>query len=157
MSTLFNIRIESVVGPTVRARFDVCHPDQWDVPVSKNIALQVVVEMFGDMKLGLGFTVGRQPFSMQEAADGIARHEQKARLEHWLELLNRDSASFLAEAEKAIIEVHLENEEGNPKQKENDPDPKATLVFTMTDASTLAHVATGFSFGSAMCDCRLWM
>ena len=45
LSTLFKIRIKMAVGPTVRVRFEVCHPDQWGVLASKNFALKVVIEI----------------------------------------------------------------------------------------------------------------
>lgn len=157
MSTLFNIRIELIVGPTVWARFDVCHPDQWDVPASKNFALLVVVETYDNMKQGLGFHGQRPPMTREEAVKVIARHPQRAKLEHWLELYKRfDGPSFAAEADEAILEVELVNQEGNPKRDEGDQYPKATMVFTVRDPSILAHVVGGLSFGSAMCDCRLW-
>jgi hypothetical protein len=157
MSTLFNIRIELVVGPTVWARFEVCHPDQWDVPASKNFALLVVVETYDDMKQGFGFHGQRQPMSREEAANLVLTHPQRAKLERWLELYKRfDGPAFAAEADEAILDVELVNEDGNPKQEEGDSYPKATLVFTVRDATILTHVAGGFSFDSAMCDCRLW-
>ena len=157
MSTLFDIRIELVVGPMVWARFEVCHPDQWDVPATKNFALLVVVETYDNMKLGLGFHGHGQPMSQEEAGKLAATHPQRAKLERWLELYRSfDGPSFAAEATEAIVDVELVNEDGNPKQQERDPDPKATMVFTVKDQTILTHLAGGFSFDSAMCDCSLW-
>jgi hypothetical protein len=157
MSALFRVRIELVGGSTVWTRFEVCHPDQWDVPASKNIALQVVVEMYDNLRQGLGFGAQRQPMSPGEAAKLVASHPQRAKLERWLELYERfDGPSFTAEADEAILVVELVNEEGNPRQKQTDPDPKATMVFAVSDPSILTHLAGGFCFDSAMCDCRLW-
>ena len=157
MSTLFNIHLDLVVGPTVWARFEVCHPDQWDVPSTKTIALLVVVEVYDNMRQGIGLYDHRQPFARAEAAKLIANHPQNAKLQQWLDLYRRyDALSFAAEADEAILVVQLTNEDGNPKKEERDPYPKATLVFTVKDSTILTHVASGFSFGSAMCDCRLW-
>jgi hypothetical protein len=157
MSTLFHIRIQLVAGPAVWARFEVCHPDQWDVPATKTFALLVVVETYDNMKQGFGFAGQRQPMSQEEAARIAATHPQRPKLERWLELYRRfDGPSFAAEADGAILDVELVNEEGNPKREEGDPYPKATMVFTVKDATILAHVAGGFSFESAMCDCRFW-
>jgi len=98
MSTLFDIHIELVAGPTVWTRFEVCHPDQWDVPATKNIALMVIVEAYDNMKQGLGFAAQRQPMSRQEAAKLVGTHPQRAKLERWLELYRRfDGPSFAAE------------------------------------------------------------
>jgi len=95
--------------------------------------------------------------SKSEAASLAATHPQHTKLEHLLELFRQfDGPSFAAEAKKEILEVELENQESNPKQLEVDPDPKATMVFTVRDEKMLAHVAAGFSFDSAMCECRLW-
>jgi hypothetical protein len=156
MSTTFNIRIELAVGPTVWARLEVCHPDVWDVPATKTFALMVVVETYDDMKKGW-FYGQHQPMSRIEAANLIANHPQRAKLEHWLELYGRfDGPSFTAEADEAILDVELVNEEGNPKQEMGDADPKATMVFTVKDATIVTHVVGGFMFDSAMCDCRFW-
>ena len=57
---------------------------------------------------------------------------------------------------EAILDVQLTNVDGNPKKEEGDPHPKATLVFTVKDSTILTHVASGFRFDSAMCDCSLW-
>lgn len=158
MSTLFDIHIELVVGSTVWARFEVCHPDQWDVPATKAIALLVVVEVYREMKEGFGFhRANNRPTTQEEAAKLAERHPAKARLEQWLGWYSRfDGLAFAEAAEEAILDVELSNEDGNPKQAEGDPYPRATLVFSATDAAILAHMAGGFSFDSAMCDCSLW-
>jgi hypothetical protein len=157
MSTLFNIHIELVVGPTAWARFEVCHPDQWDVPATKTFALLVIVEMYDNMKQGLGFASQPQALAKQEATKIVATHPQRERLEYWLDLYTKsDGQSFTAEAEKTILDVELVNEDGNPKDKEGDPYPKATMVFTTKDPAVLSHMVTGFRFDSAMCDCRFW-
>jgi len=157
MYTLFDIHIELVVGPTVWARFEVCHPDQWNVPASKNFALLVIVEIYRDMMEGLGFAGQQQPISREAANKLIATHPRRAKLDHWLELYNRyDGTTFAAEAAQAVVEVELTKEENNPKKEEGGPDPKATLVFTVADAEIIAHVVGGFKFGSAMCDCTYW-
>jgi len=109
------------------------------------------------MKQGIGFHKEHQPMSKGEAASLVATHPQRTKLEHLLELFSQfDGPSFAAEAKNEILEVELENQESNPKQSEVDPDPKATMVFTVRDEKMLAHVASGFSFDSAMCECRLW-
>jgi hypothetical protein len=158
MSTIFDIRIELVIGPTVWARFEVCHPDQWEVPATKAIALLAVVEVYREMKRGFGFhRANNRPMSQLEAKELVERHPEKARLEQWLGLYMRfDGPGFAAEAEEAILGVELTNQDGNPKQGEGDPYPRATLVFTVRDAAILAHMASGFNFDSAMCDCSYW-
>jgi len=157
MSTLFHIRIELVVGPTVWARFEVCHPDQWDVPATKTFALLAIVEAYDNMKEGFVYAEQRQPIRRDEAIKLATTHPHRAKLERWLELYRRfDGPAFAAEANEEILEVQLVNEDGNPKQEEGDPYPKATMVFTVKDATILTHVVGGFSFGSAMCDCSLW-
>ena len=65
-------------------------------------------------------------------------------------------AQFRAEAEEAITDVHLEDEVGNPKAAEDDPDQKAPLVFTVADAAWLSHMVAGTHFGSAMYDFEGW-
>jgi hypothetical protein len=158
MSTLFDIRIELVAGPMVWARFEVCHPDQWDVPATKAIALLVVVEVYREMKDGFGFQrSNNRPMSQAEAAELVERHPRKSELEQWLGLYRRfDGPAFAAEAEEATLDVELTNADGNPKQAEGDPYPRATLVFTARDAAILAHMAGGFCFDTAMCDCSFW-
>jgi hypothetical protein len=157
MSTIFNVRIELVVGPKVWSRFEVCHPVQWNVPSTKSIALLVVVEAYDNMKRGFGFSAHRQPISREEAVTLISTHAQQSKLERWLELYNRfDGKSFATEADEAILDVQLANEDGNPKINDGDPHPKATLVFTVKDEAILAHIVGGFYFGSAICDCRFW-
>jgi hypothetical protein len=158
MSTLFDIRVELAVGPTVWARFEVCHPDQWVVPATKAIALLVVVEVYREMKQGFGFQrSNNRPMSQAEAAALVERHLEKPRLERWLGLYKQfDGRAFAAAAEVAILEVELTNEDGNPKQAEGDSHPRATLVFTVRDAAVVAHMAVGFNFDSAMCDCSYW-
>jgi hypothetical protein len=157
MSTLFRIRFEFVAGPIVWTRFQVCHPDQWDVPASKSFALLVIVETYDNMKQGFGFAGQRQPMSREEAGRLAATHPRREKLERWLELYRRfDGPSFSAEADEAILDVELVNEEGNPKRQDGDPNPKATMVFRVRDAAILTHVAGGFRFDSAMCDCRFW-
>src|SRR5262249_10431106 len=151
----FHIRIELVVGPTVWARFEVCHPDQWDVPSTKTFALLAIVEVYHNMKQGFEFAGCHQPILRNEAARLVATHPQRAKLDRCLDLYRRfDGPAFAAEADDAILEVDLVNEDGNPKREEGDPDPRATMVFTVKDATILAHVVGGFSFDSAMCDCR---
>jgi len=81
MSFLFNIRIELVVRPVVWVRFEVCHPDQWEVPATKTFALVVIVEAYDNMKQGFGFVGRHQPISRAEAAKLIATHPQSAVLE----------------------------------------------------------------------------
>jgi hypothetical protein len=158
MSTLFDIRVELVVGPTAWVRFEVCHPDQWEVPATKGIALLVVVEVYREMKEGFGFhRANNRPMSQAEAAEAVERHPEKARLEGWLKLYRRfDGPAFAAAAEEAILGVELTNEVSNPKQAEGDPHPRATMVLTARDAATLSHMASGFNFDSAMCDCSYW-
>lgn len=158
MSTLFDIRVELVVGPTAWVRFEVCHPDQWDVPATKGIALLVVVEVYREMKQGSGFyRANNRPMSQLEAAALVERHPEKTRLEHWLGLYRQfDGLAFAAEAGEAILSVELTNEDENPKRAEGDPYPRATMVFTVRDAAVLAHMAGGFNFDSAMCDCSYW-
>src|SRR5262245_15546018 len=158
MSTLFDIRVELVVRPPGWARFEVCHPDQWDVPVTKAIALLVVVEVYREMKEGFGFhRENNCPMSQVEAKGLVERHPEKARLEQWLGLHRQfNGPAFAAEAEQAILGVELTNEDGNPKQEEGNPYPRATMVFTVRDAAILAHMAGGFNFDSAMCDCSYW-
>ena len=157
MSILFNIRIEMVVGPKVWARFEVCYPDQWNVPATKTFALLVVVETYDNMKQGFGFGDRQQPMSRREASNLVAAHPLKEEMEHWLELYKRfDGVTFTAEADETIVDVELISEEGNPKQNDGDPAPKATMVFTVKDATVLSHLTGGFGFDSAMCDCYLW-
>ena len=95
MSTLFHISIELVAGPTVWARFEVCHPDQWDVPRSKDFALLVVVEIYDDMKRGFEFGSHHQPISRDEAGRVVATHSQREKVEHWLELYSGMTAKPL--------------------------------------------------------------
>lgn len=144
----------------VWARFEVCHPDQWEVPATKSIALQVVVEVYRAMKDGgYGFhhENNRRLMSQEEAAALIARHPAKERLERWLDLARRfDGPGFTTEAEEAILGVELTNEEGNPRQTEDDPHPRAMMVFTVRDAAVLAHMAGGLKFDSAMCESSRW-
>jgi hypothetical protein len=157
MSTLSHIRIELVVGPTVWVRFEVCHPDQWDVPTTKTFALLALVEAYHNMKEGFVYAEQGQPIRRDEAVRLARTHPQRAKLERWLELYGRfDAPSFTTEADDSILEVELVNEDGNPKRGEGDPYPKATMVFTVKDAAILAHVLGGFEFDSAMCDCRYW-
>ncbi|MDY3558382.1 hypothetical protein R5W23_005475 [Gemmata sp. JC673] len=157
MSTLFNIRVELVAGPTAWARFEVCHPDQWDVPATKAIALLVVVEVYREMKEGFGFHRTNRPMSRSEAAGLVTQHPARERLDRWLDLYMRfDGPAFAATAEEAIAGVELTGEDGNPKRAEGDPDPRATMVFTARDAAILSHMTGGFDFDSAMCDCSYW-
>jgi len=155
---MFDIRVELVVGPTAWVRFEVCHPDQWDVPATKAIALLVVVEVYREMQDGCGFhRSNNRPLSQEEAKELTERHPEKARLERWLDLYRQfNGPAFAAEAEEAIVSVELTNEDGNPKQAEGDPHPQATMVFTARDAGILSHMAGGFKFDSAMCDCSYW-
>jgi hypothetical protein len=192
MSTLFRVKIESVSGATVKARFEVCHPDQWEVPGSASFALQTVVEVFWNMKMGYRLHGNDgHPIAEVEAALRVREHPHRAQLEAWLELAHgktvpiseeeykrlgssgrreekvagyglRDDVyykfydpeytRFVAEATRAIVEVHLEDEVGNPKQDDNDPDPEATLVFTVRDAAHLFHMVEGVCFEAAMYD-----
>ena len=95
--------------------------------------------------------------SQAQAKEIVERHPERPRLEQWLGLYRRfDGPGFAAEAEQAILEVELTNEDGNPKQAEGDPYPRATLAFTMRDSAILAHMTGGFNFDSAMCDCSFW-
>jgi hypothetical protein len=189
MSELFELKILAVSGATAKVRFEVCHPDQWDVPGSKNVALQTVVETYWSMKMG--YLWDEQPLTEDQAKTRVDLHKHRATLEAWLELahgkkleITEDEynrlndggggdetlsgwgmsdgayhkhyptayAQFNAEAEQAIVEVHLEDEEGNPKANEDDADPKGTLVFTVKDASWLSHMEVGTHWGSAMYD-----
>jgi hypothetical protein len=122
MSTLFDIRVELVAGPTAWVRFEVCHPDQWEVPATKAIALLVVVEVYREMKDGFGFhRENDRPMSREKTAPLIARHPAKARLEQWGGHYEKfDGPAFRSATEEAILGVVLTNQDGNPKQAEGD-------------------------------------
>ena len=210
MSATFTITIESVSGCTARCRVEVCHPDQWDVPSTKNIALQTVVDVFHNFKEGLlGIFGPERPLILKrEAAILIRVHPRQHELDYWLGLdhgrkvvideaeyrhleehgsddenvchwgrssvyyerdpenpgryiesggvfykeYREDYVQFCAEAENAVVEVHLEDEVGNPKCQDGDEFPKATLVFSMRDPSFLFHFVEGYRFDSAMID-----
>ena len=124
-----------------------------------NIApLLVVIETYDDMKQGFGFSRQHQPMSRNEAANLIATHPQRSKLEHWLELYRRyDGHSFTAEADEAVLDVGLVNEDGNPKQGEGEFRPEGDDgVHGERRHGILTHVVGGFKFDSAMCDCHLW-
>jgi hypothetical protein len=194
MSTNFQIKIESVSGETVRAHFTVCNPDHWRVPCTRNIALQTIVEIYLNMKMGFIFEDdAKQPIDEDQAAEIVRAHPRQAQLEYWLELAqgksvpiteqeferlnsNRDEweeglasigsrddgvyhkqyrpeySRFLHEAQEEILEVHLDNERGNPRRNEDDPDPEAVLVFTVRDALHLAHLVEGYYYDTSMYD-----
>src|SRR5437762_818900 len=155
MSDLFDARVEAVAGDTARIRFEVCHPDQWNVPDTKNFALQALIDAYWTMKMGYIWG-DHQPASTSALMRRAADHPHRGLLEEWLELahgrdvaitaaeyerLERDGygdepiaslhfdttgwyknyktqyAAFIAAAERAIISVELEDEEGNPKQE----------------------------------------
>ena len=85
MSELFTARVESVAGDTARIRFEVCHPDQWDVPGTKNFARQALLDAYWHMKMGYT-TGGPQPESTSALRRRAADHRQRDLLEGWLEL-----------------------------------------------------------------------
>jgi hypothetical protein len=194
MSDLFSARVEAVAGDTARIRFEVCHPDQWNVPDTKNFALQAVVDAYWNMKMG--YVLGdRQPASRGALKQRAADHPQRGLLEEWLELahgrnvaiteaeyerLARDGfgnepvaglhynpsgwyksygtqyAAFRAAAERAIISVELEDQEGNPKHELEDPDPKATIVLRVAEPGCLDHLVPGFTWATAIFDFTGW-
>jgi hypothetical protein len=63
-----------------------------------------------------------------------------------------DYNGFCAAADEVIVSARLENEEGNPKQEESDPDPSADLVFEVSDPALLSHLVAGVNWESAMYD-----
>ena len=153
VSALFNIQITRVAPPTVHARFEVCHPDQWNVPCSKGIALTTLVEIYKSLSQGIGATVEarRQSVAVTE------KHPAKPKLEAWHRIMEGwDGREFDRAASVAVTSVRLEDETGNPKQGIDDPGPAATLVFSVRDPDVLYHVQEGHSFQSAMCECELW-
>ena len=153
MSALFNIRITRVAPPSVHARFEVCHPDQWDVPCNKGIALTTVVEIYNSLSQGIGATAEAR----RRSIEATEKHPAKPQLDAWHSIMKRwDGHEFDRAADVAVTGVRLEDEVGNPKQAITDPDPAATLVFSVRDPDVLYHVKEGHSFQSAMCDCQLW-
>ena len=193
MSRNFQIEILAVSGETVRARFRVCNSDHWCVPCTRNIALQTIVEIYLNMKMGFIFEEeAEQPINEDQASEIVKAHPRQARLEYWLELAqgksvpitkkeferlnsNRDGweeglasigsdddvyhkqyrpeySRFLHEAQEEILEVHLDDEKGNPRRNEDDPDPEAILVFTVRDPLHLAHLVEGYYYDTSMYD-----
>jgi MoaA/NifB/PqqE/SkfB family radical SAM enzyme len=176
----------------VKARFQVCHPDVWEIPASANIALQAIVEAYWNMKMAYGMWEGtEQPISEEQASELVRTHPRQLQLEYWLELArgkrvlitaeefqrlkadepggekvagirssgdvyhkfyNPEYASFALASRQEITELHLEDEVGNPRKNDDDPDPQATLVFTVRDVMCLGHLVEGFHFDSAMFD-----
>jgi hypothetical protein len=194
MSELFSARVEGVAGDTARIRFEVCHPDQWNVPNTKNFALQALIDVYWRMKMG--YVLGNHQIASTSALKRrAADHPHRDRLEEWLGLahgrdvaiteaeyarLARDGfgteplvglhynpsgwyrsygtqyAAFMAAAERAVISVELEDEEGNPKREIEDPDPKATIVVRVVEPGWLEHLVSGFTWTTAIFDFTGW-
>jgi len=84
VSDLFEIRVLAVAGATARFHVETVHPDQYDVPASKNFALQLIVEAYWVM--GKGYLHGKQPFLPTEAAARVAAHPRGRELAALVEL-----------------------------------------------------------------------
>src|SRR5262245_4834794 len=85
MSELFHVEVLSVEGDRARVRFVVVHPDQWDVPATKNFALQAIVEAYWIEREGYAWGEA-QPLSKKAFAQLANDHAHKDTLERWLEL-----------------------------------------------------------------------
>jgi hypothetical protein len=85
MSSLFSVVVQGVEDGVGRVRFQVVHPDQWEVHGTRNVALQVLVEIYWFMREGYGFD-GEHARRGDLGAARAAAHPMAAELEQWLEL-----------------------------------------------------------------------
>lgn len=85
MSSLFSIVSLGVADGVGRARFEVVHPDQWDISGAKNIALQVLVEIYWYMREGFRFD-GEHARRTDLGAERASGHPMAGDLARWLEL-----------------------------------------------------------------------
>jgi hypothetical protein len=65
--------------------------------------------------------------------------------------------AFYADAERAIVEVRLEDEVAHPKRADFEPDPEATMVLRVADARWLSHLVPGMTWDSAIYDYEGWI
>jgi hypothetical protein len=101
MSDLFAVTILALDGATARVRFEVVHPDQWDVPATPNFALQVVTELYWIETEGWLWRT--QPITRDEARQLATSHPRRAELERWLELAHGRRVE-ITEAEHDALE-----------------------------------------------------
>ena len=169
MSALFEVRVESVSGPIARIRFEVCHPDQHNVPATKTFALMAVLQAFehgrttthahrAPLEEFLVLARGRREEISEEELGRLERFETdvSAKLSGWGIEDGVRFKQFLPEQERLAVaasevieEVHLEDEDNNPRAGTDAPAPRATLVLTTADASWLTHLEAGLRWQSA--------
>jgi hypothetical protein len=112
MSDLLALRVVALFGPALRVHVRTVHPDQLDVPCSKNVALQIVVDAYFAMKNGFLFEPAT-PIGRAERLARAAAHPKRALLERWLELAHgRDVAIGEAEYERLRADDDAARSEG---------------------------------------------
>jgi hypothetical protein len=104
MSELFHVEVTAVDGPLARVRFSIVHPDQHEVPVTENFALQVLTELYWLEREGYLSGVA-------EAQSIAAASPRRDDLEKWLELAH-GKRHFITQVEYQDLSDHLISTEG---------------------------------------------
>lgn len=100
MSSLFTCSVLAIEGRVARFRMEVVHPDQWDIPSTKNFALQILVDAFWTVREG--FLFRDQPVDEAVIAAAFAGASRAAELEGWLEAAHGRSQPISPEAYAAL-------------------------------------------------------
>jgi hypothetical protein len=101
MSSMFSILVLGVTDGVGRVRFSVVHPDQWEVYETKNIALQVFLEIYWFMRNGYRFD-GEHARREDLGAARAAAHPMAGDLDRWLEMSHGKQVTISKEEYEAI-------------------------------------------------------
>lgn len=106
MSDLFSITVLEVDGYEVKCHMDVVHPDQYNVPDKKNIALQILMEHYSNCKNGYiyGAAFQKYSFSKEEGLEMAENHPLKDTYDELMTLAYGEEVNITEEEYKEIEE-----------------------------------------------------
>lgn len=172
MSALFLIKIEEIEDTTAVISMRKIHPDVFEIPKSKNVALQVLCEAYTRFKPTDSFQHQEALKTWQELYSGKKISISEKEYDDYRNVLNsgdvlpngcyqigfEEGKYFLVEKPNHFQFIRASNEIISSVSKEDekmiDNRLSASLRITVYDASYLSHLTQGSQWDSALFDLR---
>lgn len=179
MSDLFDFRVVGVSDATARVHAHIAHPDQAEVPATKNFALQVVVDAYWNLREGYakGPPVAAHPrrAELEALVDDVFGQQVTITAAEY-QRLEGDAAAMHA---AGVTSISWRTIAGQPRHVMTRPPrwaevrddaearviavhlehavgDEATIVATFADPALLAHLAPALAWASAIYDFTGW-